>query len=139
MWITALQASAAGALLLLSACAQPGTQPACIAPLKPALEVSLYFGRDKPAGGQVSDAEWASFVAGSVTHRFPAGHSIVDAGGQYRDSSGRIVRESSKLVVFVVFDAPAHRDKSASIVDAYVERFGQESVLRVERQVCAGL
>lgn len=139
MWIRASQAGAAGALLLLSACAQPGTQPACSAPLKPALEISLYFGRDKPAGGQVSDVEWASFVAGNVTPRFPAGHSIVDAGGHYRDSSGRIVRESSKLVVIVVFDAPAHHARVASIVDTYVQRFGQESVLRVERPVCAGL
>jgi hypothetical protein len=139
MWSRASQASAAGALLLLSACAQPGTPPSCIAPLKPALEVSLYFGRDKPAGGQVSDVEWASFVTEIVTPQFPAGHSIVDAGGQYRDSSGRIVRESSKLVVIIVFDAPAHRTKVTSIVDTYVKRFGQESVLRVERPVCAGL
>ena len=136
---SASRAVAAGALLLLSACAQPGAPPACTAPLKPALEVSLYFGRDKPAGGQVSDAEWASFVTEIVTPQFPAGHSIVDAGGQYRDSSGRIVRESSKLIVIVVFDAPTHRPKVTSIVDTYVKRFGQESVLRVERPVCAGL
>lgn len=135
----ASQAGAAGALLLLSACAQPGAPLVCTAPLKPALEVSLYFGRDKPAGGQVSDAEWASFVTEIVTPQFPAGHSVVDAGGQYRDASGRIVRESSKLVVIVVFDAPAHHKKVASIVDTYVKRFGQESVLRVERPACAGL
>jgi hypothetical protein len=139
MWSRAPQAGVAGALLLLSACAQPGAPPVCTAPLKPALEVSLYFGRDKPAGGQVSDAEWASFVTEIVTPQFPAGHSIVDAGGQYRDSSGRIVRESSKLIVIVVFDAPTHRPKVTSIVDTYVKRFGQESVLRVERPVCAGL
>lgn len=139
MRVPAPQAVAAGALLLLSACAQPGALPVCAAPLKPALEVSLYFGRDKPAGGQVTDAEWTSFVTETVTPQFPAGHSIVDIGGQYRDTSGRIVRESSKLVVIVVFDAPAHRDKIASIVSAYLKRFSQESVLRVERPVCAGV
>lgn len=105
----------------------------------PALEVSLYFGRDKPAGGQVSDAEWVAFVSDSVTPQFPTGHSVVDVGGQYRDASGRIVREGSKLVVIIVFDAPAHRSKITSIVDTYVRRFGQESVLRVERPVCAGV
>lgn len=139
MWSRVSRAIAAGALLLLSACAQPGALPVCTAPLKPALEVSLYFGRDKPAGGQVSDAEWVSFVAESVTPRFPVGHSIVEAGGQYRDSSGRIVRESSKLVVIVVFDAPAHHAKVTSIIETYVKRFGQESVLRVEKPVCAGV
>jgi hypothetical protein len=136
---SASRAVAAGALLLLSACAQPGALPICTAPLKPALEVSLYFGRDKPAGGQVSDAEWASFVTETVTPQFPAGHSVVDTDGQYRNASGRIVRESSKLIVIVVFDAPTHHPKVTSIVDTYVKRFGQESVLRVERPVCAGL
>ena len=55
------------------ACAGAETAPVCALPLKPAVEVNLYLGRDKPAGGEVSDAEWASFLADTVTPRFPAG------------------------------------------------------------------
>lgn len=130
------------AALALCGCAQSGaalgTLPACTPPLKPALEVSLYFGRDKPAGGEVSEAEWASFVAGSVTPHFPAGLSVFNVEGQYRDPSGRIGRERTKLLLVVVFDAPAHHGRVTAIVEAYNRRFGQHSVFRVEQPVCAG-
>ncbi len=66
----------------LFACAQPGPPQAalaCAAPLKPAIEVSLYFGRGKPSGGEVSDAEWATFLSGTVTPRFPDGLTVIDA------------------------------------------------------------
>lgn len=122
----------------LFACAQPGRSPVCADSLKPAVEVNLYFGRDKPAGGEVSDAEWASFLADTVTPQFPAGLTVIDARGQHRDPAGVIGSERTKLVVVVVFDAPAHRPKVASIVDTYAKRFGQHEVFRVEQPVCAG-
>lgn len=131
-------AVAALGLLALSACVQPAMVPVCAAPLKPVLEVNLYFGRDKPAGGEVSDAEWASFVSESVTPQFPAGLSVFDVEGQFREPSGRIVRERTKLLVVVVFDAPAHHARVSAIVGAYNRRFGQHSVFRVEQPACAG-
>jgi hypothetical protein len=131
------------ALLLLAlavgACAQAGTPPVCTAPLKPAVAIDLYFGRDKPAGGEVTDAEWGAFVTEVVTSRFPDGLSIFDSSGQYREPTGRIVLERSKRLVVIVFDAPAHKAKVIEIVEAYKQRFGQYSVLRVEQPVCAGL
>ena len=130
---------AAVVAVCLGACAQPGAPPACAAPLKPALEVDLYFGRDKQGGGEVSEAEWAAFVADTVTPRFPDGLSVLNVEGQAREPSGRIVRERTKLLVIVVFDAPAHRGKVSEIVEAYNSRFGQHSVFRSEQPVCAGL
>ena len=131
------------ALLLLAltvgACAQPGAPPVCPAPLKPAVAIDLYFGRDKPAGGEVTDAEWGAFLTEVVTSRFPDGLSVFDSSGQYREPTGRIVRERSKRLVVIVFDAPAHKAKVIEIVEAYKQRFGQYSVFRVEQPVCAGL
>ena len=127
------------AALTLGACAQPGVPPNCLPPLKPALSVDLYFGRDRPGGGMVSDGEWDAFVTEVVTPRLPAGLSVFDASGHYRESTGRIVRERSKRLVVVVFDAPAHSAKIDAIVTAYKQRFNQESVFRVEQVVCAGL
>jgi hypothetical protein len=126
-------------LLAVGACAQPGAPPVCTAPLKPAVAIDLYFGRDKPAGGEVTDAEWGAFLAEVVTSRFPDGLSVFDSSGQYREPTGRIVRERSKRLVVIVFDAPAHRAKLDEIIDAYKRRFGQYSVFRVEQPVCAGL
>ena len=130
---------AAALALLLSACTQPPAPLVCTAPLKPALEIALYFGRDKQGGGEVSEAEWAQFVAEIVTPRFPDGLSVLNVEGQAREpSGGRIVRERTKLLVVVVFDAPAHRPKVGEIVAAYNARFGQHGVFRTERLVCAG-
>jgi len=123
----------------LAACAQPTAPLVCSAPLKPALEIDLYFGRDKQAGGEVSEAEWAQFLAEIVTPRFPDGLSVLNVEGQARDpSGGRIVRERTKLVVVVVFDAPAHRARVREVVEAYNQRFGQHGVFRSEQPVCAG-
>jgi hypothetical protein len=127
----------AGALAL-GACAQPPGGGACIAPLKPALQVDLYFGRDKPAGGEVSDAEWASFLAETVTPRFPDGLSVLNVEGQNRDASGQVVRERTKLLIVVVFDSPANQAKVREIADVYVRRFGQHGVFHAEHTVCAG-
>lgn len=100
--------------------------------------MNLYFGRDKPSGGGVSDAEWASFLSQTVTPQFPAGLTVLDAYGQHRGPAGVVGSERTKLVVIVVFDVPAYRPKVASVVDAYKKRFGQHEVFQVERPVCAG-
>lgn len=125
-------------VLAVGACAQP-TPPVCTAPLKPAVAIDLFFGRDKPGGGEVTDAEWVAFVTEVVTSRFPDGLSVFDSSGQYREPNGRIVRERSKRLAVIVFDAPAHKAKVIEIVEAYKQRFGQYSVFRVEQLVCAGL
>jgi Protein of unknown function (DUF3574) len=125
--------------LALTACAQPGVPPVCTAPLKPAVAIDLYFGRDKPGGGEVTEAEWGAFLAEVVTSRFPDGLSVFDSSGQYREPTGRIVRERSKRLVVIVFDSPTHKAKVVEIVEAYKQRFGQYSVFRVEQPVCAGL
>ncbi|HEV7546360.1 MAG TPA: DUF3574 domain-containing protein [Reyranella sp.] len=123
----------------LGACAQPGAPAVCTAPLKPAREIDLYFGRDKQGGGEVSEAEWASFLTDTVTPRFPDGLSVLNVEGQARESSGRIVRERTKLLVVVVFDAPAHQGRVRELLQAYNGRFGQHGVFWSEHPVCAGI
>ena len=121
----------------LGGCAQQQAM-SCAAPLRPAVEVALYFGRNIAGGGEVSDAEWASFLATEVTPRFPEGLSVIDMAGQWRGPSGEIARERSKMLAVIVFDPPAHGLKVQAIIDAYLKRFHQQAVLRTERPVCAG-
>jgi hypothetical protein len=137
--LTLRRSLAIAALLALSGCAQPDRPIACVAPLKPAVQLDLHFGRDRKGGSEVSDAEWAAFLAEIVTPRFPAGLAVVESAGQWRSSSGTVVRERSKLVTIVVFDAPAHRRAADEIVATYLRRFGQDAVLRVEKPVCAAV
>lgn len=110
----------------------------CVAPLKSALQVDLYFGRGM-AKGEVSDADWATFLNEEVTPRFPDGLSVLDMSGQWRGASGGIEHERSKRMTVIVFDAPAHSPKVSAIVESYRKRFAQEAVLRTERPICAGL
>jgi hypothetical protein len=129
-------AALASAALVLAGCAQ-APNAACAPPLRSALEIDLYFGRDKPGGGEVSDAEWTAFLAAVVTPRFPQGLSVLNVEGQSRAAGGGVVHERTKLLVVVVFDAPNHQAKVREIVDAYVRQFGQSGVFRVEHAVCA--
>ena len=66
------------------------------------------------------------------------GLSVIDMAGQWRGPSSEISRERSKMLVVIVFDAPAHLSRVQAIVDAYLKRFRQREVLRTERAVCAG-
>jgi hypothetical protein len=135
--------TAVAAALLLAGCAQPPAQTtsasACAAPLRPAVQVDLYFGRVTDKGREVTDGEWAAFLEQEVTPRFPAGLSVLDARGQYRNPQGAIERERTKLLVVVVFDAPAHGPRVQAVADAYARRYGQHGVFRVEHAVCAGM
>jgi hypothetical protein len=125
------KAAALAALLLLGGCvAQPQT-PSCAAPLKPAIEVDLFY-------GGVGDADWAAYLAEEVTPRFPDGLTALNADGQWRSPSGAISRERSKMLIIIVFDAPAHLARVQAVIDAYLKRFHQQAVLRTEHPVCAG-
>jgi len=94
----------------------------------------LYFGRGKPDGGTVSDDEWKDFLDREVTSRFPAGFTVLDGAGQYRDKSGKIVKESSKVLVFLYFkeDRKSSGTRINEIRAAYCKQFQQESVLRLD-------
>ena len=135
---------AAGMVTLSLAACESGPAPlpllsACRAPLVPFTMVELYFGRAIPGGGEVTDAQWADFVATSVTPRFPDGLSVMDVQGQYRGANGVIVRERSKFMQIGVRDPAAAAARIDQVIADYRQRFRQESVFRVERPVCAAL
>jgi hypothetical protein len=102
------------------------------------IEVELFFGRDIPGGGSVSDADWADFTATVVTPAFPDGFSASDAKGQWRGSdNGKIVHEPSEIVTIVAPRSPTLASKISKIVESYRTRFHQQSVGVVTRPVCA--
>jgi len=111
---------------------------ACRAPLKAMTQVDLYFGRNIPTGGEVSDAQWRRFLDEVVTPRFPDGLSVLDVSGQWKSTrTGAIARERSKLLSIIVPDAAAAAAQFEAIKTAYKQRFRQESVLQAEAAVCA--
>lgn len=80
---------ATAALLAIAACTPLQTAVlSCYAPLKPAVEVDLFFGGDAGQGRAVSDAEWASFMADEVS-----------AGLTFADFRGRLYPPSQSTVL----------------------------------------
>jgi hypothetical protein len=128
----------AAALLLLSAAGCAGNAPAPLPGTQALVRSELYFGRLKPDGSIVTDAEWRSFVAEQVAPRFPDGFTVLDAMGQYRRRDGQIVAEPTKILQIV--HAPDARPRASvqELRDRYRQLFQQESVLLIENPARAG-
>jgi Protein of unknown function (DUF3574) len=97
----------------------------------------LVFGRAKPDGSMVTGEEFRGFLDEIITPRFPDGLTVLSGAGQFRGSSGMIMREGA---VFVILLYPAgNKDSSTRIEeirDIYRKTFVQESVLRIDGESC---
>ncbi len=127
-----LGVTAALLLLLTAGCVgtgqtiepSPGTQTL--------VRSELFFGRLKPDGSVVTDAEWRAFVAEHVTARFPDGFTVIDALGQYRGRDGQVRSELTKVLLIVHGPEPRLRAAIEELRDVYRRLFQQESVLLIE-------
>ena len=97
----------------------------------------VYFGRNRPDGGTVSDREWQEFLDEVVTPKFPAGLTVVDATGQWRGQSGVVEQERSEIVTVFHAGDEAARQAVAAVASEYKRRFRQEAVLRERSSTCA--
>ena len=98
------------------------------------IRTELYFGRNIPTGGRVSESDWQKFVDEVVTPRFPDGLTVLDADGQWRGKDGSIAREESKVIVLLYprKDRKAMNAKIEEIRAEYKKRFAQEAVMRID-------
>lgn len=102
------------------------------------ITAQLFFGRAMKGGHSIDAKAWDSFLAESVTPRFPDGLTVIEARGQWRQrSSQRIISEASTIVEIVTDDTPATLAKLEAIRTDYRKRFSQESVGLVINQACA--
>src|SRR5687767_14637092 len=60
------------------------------------VRTELVFGLSRADGSAVDEMEWQEFVDKAVSAWFPAGFSIVDADGRWRDADGKVVSRRSK-------------------------------------------
>jgi hypothetical protein len=93
-------------LAVATACAgqsSPGPAPVAACALGDTALVRdiVYFGRNRPGRGSVSDAEWQGFLNEVVTPRFPAGLTVVQATGQWKGQSGVVEQERSEIVTLL--------------------------------------
>ena len=93
----------------------------------------LFFGTSRPDGTTVSDDKFKRFLDAQVTPRFPDGLTLLTGSGQFKNSSGVIIQERSKLLILLypLTDEDAS-NRIEAIREIYKQMFQQESVLRVD-------
>ena len=128
--------AALAVLALAAAPALRADSPPCPAGTDRWIEYRLFFGRSQGTSEVVTDEAWRAFLAEEITPRFPDGLSVLDAAGQWRDASGTIVRERSKLVLILAEPGAEGMQRTDEIAQAYKSAFGQESVLRTVTTAC---
>jgi hypothetical protein len=91
----------------------------------------LYFGLSVSGEKKISEAQWQLFLSRVITPRFHEGLTVLDANGQYLNSSGKLIQENTKLVIIVYQGDRVKAKLVEEIVEIYKKMFHQESVLRV--------
>jgi hypothetical protein len=104
---------------------------------KPQQVAELMFGRKIADRIAVTEDEWTHFVDQEITPRFPDGLTVLSAAGQWRDqSSNKIVREPSKVVLIVLPGKAEDLARVNEIAQAYKTRFKQQIVAVIVRPAC---
>ena len=130
---------AAAVLAVLASAIAPALRadtPSCPASTDLFAEYRLFFGRSQGAVEVVSDEAWHDFLAEEITPRFPDGLTVLDAAGQWRDATGSLVRERTKLLLILAKPGAAGMRRTEEIAQAYKRAFGQEAVLRAITTAC---
>ncbi len=102
------------------------------------LVAELFFGRDISGREPLSDAEWAGFAAQVVTPNFPDGFTAFDGDGQWQNPATReIARERTRILLVAARRSPDLATRLSAVIDAYKNRFHQQSVGIITRDSCA--
>jgi hypothetical protein len=104
---------------------------------KPFARTERFFGLRKPNGTEVKNAEFQQFLDRGVTPRFPDGFTVISGQGQFKDASGAILKERSKLLILLYPISATSSQPIEQIRKAYVTAFQQQSVLRTDNLSCA--
>lgn len=104
---------------------------------EPMVETMLFLGMVRPSG-QVSEAEFRSFVEAEVTPRWREGYTILEGEGLWYSEQRQITeREPSRVLVRLHDGSQAASSGIEAIRSAYIRNFTQDAVLRIDHPACA--
>jgi hypothetical protein len=92
------------------------------------MRTELVFGMSRSSGPDITETEFQSFVDDRITPRFPEGLTVLTGNGQFKDPSGTIVQEKSKVLVLLY---PFNKQSITRVEDVraeYKAMFQQQSV-----------
>ena len=95
----------------------------------------LFFGRSIPGGGEVTEAQWNSFVAEVIVPRFPEGFTLWRGSGHWKGDDGVPVSEQTCVLEVYDHPDPAVNAKLAEIARTYRQRFNQDAVVLVRTPI----
>jgi hypothetical protein len=100
---------------------------------EPFIRTELYFGRSSP-DGEINEEDFAVFLEEIVTREFPEGLTVLNGIGQFKDASGTIVQEKTKVLILLYqFETRRTVGRKIELIrNEYKKRFQQQSVLRVD-------
>jgi hypothetical protein len=91
--------------------------------------IELFFGRDIPGRGPLTDAEWDDFAARVITPQFPDGFTVLDGDGQwFNKASGRLIHEKTKILLVAADPDSGLKMRIDSVIAAYRAQFDQRSI-----------
>jgi hypothetical protein len=94
------------------------------------VRTELYFGRDIPGKGEVSDIAFAKFLSEFMSRELPEGLTLFDAYGQYEDKNGAILKEATKVMIIFHEDSVTESSSIDRVIAEYRRRFGGAKVMR---------
>lgn len=79
----------------------------------------LYFGRDIPGGGAVSEQQWKNFSDSVISNYFPEGYTEWDANGRWKDTDTKqTITEPTKVVTFLARKPKKEAPRSTALHNA---------------------
>ena len=99
------------------------------------VQTELFFGRNVPSGGEVSEEDFQAFLEEVVTREFPAGLTVFDAYGQQQDRGAPLTGQKTKVVLLVHQKGSAGAAKVAKVIKEYRDRFGKPQVMHTTESV----
>lgn len=98
-------------------------------------KTELFFGLSKSDGQIISSKDWQAFADSVIAKTFTDGSTLIDARGQYLEEDGKLISESSKMLI-IVSTLDSKRSKQINLVrEKYKKYFQQKSVMRIDKPV----
>jgi hypothetical protein len=104
----------------------------------PAEIFTLFLGRSVPGRGELTDWEWQAFLDNTVTANLPDGYTVWDAsGGWMNPITHKTIRESTKVLLVALPEAPDSLMAIERIRTTYQHEFQQQLVGMTVEHACA--
>lgn len=94
------------------------------------IRTEVYFDREIPGQGEVSDIAFAKFVSEVVSRELPEGLTLFNAYGQYEERAGEILKQETKVLVVFHEDSVTESSSIDRIIAEYRKRFEGAKVMR---------